>query len=78
VTGLPTPSSAEVERALKRAGFKPAPRRGKGSHRAYVRQVASERTRLVIVPVRKSIPRGTLASIIEMSGLTREEFLGLL
>ena len=75
---LPILSATEVERALARAGFEPAPKRGKGSHRAYVRRTPGEPTRLVVVPLRKSIPRGTLASIIEMSGLTREEFLGLL
>jgi predicted RNA binding protein YcfA (HicA-like mRNA interferase family) len=33
---------------------------------------------LVIVPKRKTIPRGTLAAILEQAQLSREEFLKLL
>ncbi len=35
---LPVLSSSEVERVLRRAGFEPAPKRGKGSHKAFVKQ----------------------------------------
>jgi predicted RNA binding protein YcfA (HicA-like mRNA interferase family) len=38
----------------------------------------SDRTRLVIIPDRKSLPRGTLRAILEQAGLSREEFLRLL
>ena len=37
-----------------------------------------ETTRLVIIPDRKSLPRGTLRAILEQAGLTREDFLALL
>ncbi len=37
-----------------------------------------DRKRLVIVPKRKEIPKGTLSSILEQAGLTREKFLELL
>ena len=33
------------------------------------------RTRLVIIPQRKTIPRGTLRAILEQAGLTRDEFI---
>lgn len=75
---LPILSSDEVIKALKKAGFDYAPKRGKGSHVALYRRDESSRKRLVIVPKRKELPRGTLAAIIEQSGLSREEFLNLL
>jgi len=33
--------------------------------------------RLVIVPERKNLPKGTLRSILEQAGLTKEEFINL-
>ncbi|MBI2899677.1 MAG: type II toxin-antitoxin system HicA family toxin [Planctomycetes bacterium] len=75
---LPSLSSRDIIRALRRAGFAEAPDRGKGSHRAFVRRIPGERMRLVIVPMGKDIPRGTLLSILEQAGLSRDEFLRLL
>lgn len=60
---LPVVSSKEIIRALQKAGFEYAPKRGKGSHIAFVRKY-KERTRLVIVPDRREIPKGTLISIL--------------
>ncbi len=74
---LPVVSSAEVERVLKKAGFRYAPKRGKGNHKAYYKEEHGKK-RLVIVPQRKDIPRGTLLSILQQAGLSREEFLQLL
>jgi len=74
---LPIVSSADVERVLKKAGFKYAPKRGKGSHKAFYKEEAGKK-HLVIVPERKSIPRGTLMAILEQAGLSREEFIELL
>jgi len=74
---LPVVSSEQVERVLKKAGFTPAPKRGKGSHMAYYKEEAGVKY-LVIVPKRKTIPRGTLAAILEQAQLSREEFLKLL
>jgi hypothetical protein len=34
--------------------------------------------RLVIIPERKVLPKGTLRAILEQAGLSREEFLSLL
>lgn len=72
---LPSLSSRAIIGALRKAGFNEAPDRGKGSHRAFVKYDASGRPRLVIVPYGKDIPRGTLLSILDQAGLTREEFL---
>ena len=77
MTKLPSISSKDVIKALHDAGFEDAPKRGKGSHRALVKR-GSDKTRLVIVPERKTLPRGTLKSIIEQAGLTSNEFNELL
>ena len=75
---LPAVSSDEVIRALRKAGFVSAPKRGKGSHTALYRIDESGRKRLVIIPQRKDLPRGTLSAILEQAGMTKEEFLQLL
>ena len=51
-----------------------APDRGKGSHRAFTKQEASGIIRLVIVPLAKDMPCGTLDSILEQAGISREIF----
>jgi len=78
MTRLPVVSSDDVISALRRRGFVYAPKRGKGSHVALYRADETGRTRLVIVPKRKNLPRGTLNGILEQAGLTREDFLKLL
>ncbi|MFW6158097.1 MAG: type II toxin-antitoxin system HicA family toxin [Planctomycetota bacterium] len=75
---LPSLSSSQIIRALKRAGFDDAPTRGKGSHRALYRTGEDGRVRLVIVPKGKDVPRGTVQSILNQAGLSRDEFLRLL
>ncbi|OYD13988.1 hypothetical protein CH333_09260 [candidate division WOR-3 bacterium JGI_Cruoil_03_44_89] len=74
---LPIVSSEDVVRVLKRVGFSYAPKRGKGSHLAFYKK-DQDRKRLVIIPKRKAIPKGTLLAILEQAGLTREQFLELL
>ena len=74
---LPIVSSKEIIRVLQKAGFEYAPKRGKGSHLAFVKK-DKDRTRLVIVPDKKEIPKGTLLSILEQAGLSKEEFVKLL
>lgn len=78
MTRLPSFSSKQIIRALRAAGFSEAPDRGKGSHRAFIKRDLSGRTRLVIVPQGKDIPRGTIMAILDQAGLTKEEFIGLL
>jgi predicted RNA binding protein YcfA (HicA-like mRNA interferase family) len=77
VKKLPALSSRELVKALRRAGFEDAPKRGKGSHIALTKRTPGI-TRLVIVPDRKVIPKGTLRAILEQAGISREEFLSLL
>jgi len=45
---LPILSSKDVIRALKHLGFKPVPKRGKGSHFAFVRKTTVPGTLLLI------------------------------
>jgi predicted RNA binding protein YcfA (HicA-like mRNA interferase family) len=77
MTKLPVISSKEVIKALRSAGFEDAPKRGKGSHLALVKQ-SMDRARLVIVPDRKTLPRGTLRAILDQAGLTKDQFIELL
>jgi predicted RNA binding protein YcfA (HicA-like mRNA interferase family) len=77
MTKLPAISSKEVIKALRSAGFEDAPKRGKGSHSALVKR-GMDKARLVIVPDRKTIPRGTLRAILDQAGLTKDEFINLL
>ncbi|MBI3601197.1 MAG: type II toxin-antitoxin system HicA family toxin [Nitrospinae bacterium] len=74
---LPVVSSKEVIRILRKIGFEYAPKRGKGSHLAFVKK-NRDKTRLVIVPKRSDIPKGTLLAILDQAGLTKDEFIDLL
>ena len=58
MTKLPILSSRQVIKALRAAGFEDAPKRGKGSHLAMVKS-DPEGVRLVIIPDRQSLPKGT-------------------
>jgi predicted RNA binding protein YcfA (HicA-like mRNA interferase family) len=77
VAKLPILSSKDIIRILKHLGFDPAPKRGKGSHSAFVKKT-EEKTYLVIVPHKDEIPRGTLLSIIDQMGLTKIEFMKIM
>ena len=78
MTKFPIVSSKEVIKALRKAGFEYAPKRGKGSHIAMMKTEGAFRPRLVVVPGRKSLPKGTLRSILDQAGLTKEEFIKLI
>jgi len=75
---LPSLSSERLIRDLRRTGFDDAPKRGKGSHHALVRRDPDGRIRLVIVPQRKELPRGTLHAILQQAGLSPQELRRLL
>jgi len=77
MTKLPILSSKDVIKVLISAGFEDAPKRGKGSHIALIKR-SIEGQRLVIIPERKSIPRGTLRTIVDQAGMSRDEFINLL
>lgn len=74
---LPVVSSKQIIRVLQKVGFQNAPKRGKGSHLAFIK-TDTDRTRLVIVPDRNEIPKGTLRAILEQAGLTKDEFIRML
>jgi predicted RNA binding protein YcfA (HicA-like mRNA interferase family) len=75
---LPALSSRRLMVALRRAVFEEAPRRGKGSHHAFMRREPDGRVRLVVVPERRELPRGTLHAILQQAGLTPEQLADLL
>ncbi|MBS3948530.1 MAG: type II toxin-antitoxin system HicA family toxin [Dethiobacter sp.] len=77
MTKIPILSSKDIVRVLLKNGFEFAPKRGKGSHIAFVKK-DDNKTRLVIVPDRKEIPKGTLLSILEQAGLSKDDLLRLL
>ena len=72
MTRLPVLKPRVVCRALERAGF--VLRKSKGGHRIYTKE-----TRRVTVPYHATdIKPGTLASIIQQTGMSLEDFLALL
>jgi predicted RNA binding protein YcfA (HicA-like mRNA interferase family) len=74
LTRLPSLSSKELISALRRAGAKDAPRKGKGSHKALVCIDEEDKVRLIIVPHPvKDVPKGTLRSILAQAGLSAED-----
>jgi len=52
MTKLPILSSNKIVKVLKKKGFAPAPKRGKGSHFAFVKK-AGGKSRLVIIPAKR-------------------------
>ncbi len=71
---LPVISGDDCIRALERAGFSVA--RQSGSH-ITLRRTNPAPTATVVVPKHRVLDRGTLRSIIRMSGLTVQEFIDL-
>jgi len=60
MTKVPILSARQVIGALRAAGFTDAPKRGKGSQLAMVKR-DPDRTRLVIIPDRKTLTKGNRA-----------------
>ena len=75
---LPSISSDKVIKALKKAGFGYAPKRGKGSHIALYKIDENNRKLLVIVPKQRELPKGTLMAILHQASLSKDEFTKLL
>lgn len=71
---LPVLSGSEVIKALTKAGFKVA--RRKGSHVILVKFIDGRKIG-VVVPDHKEIDKGTLLEIIRQARLKKEEFLEL-
>ena len=72
---LPLVSGRRVIKALPKAGFLVAGR--KGSH-VRLKKKVDDRVFVVIVPDHAELARGTLKSILRQANMTREEFLRLL
>ncbi|MCW3130697.1 MAG: type II toxin-antitoxin system HicA family toxin [Methanophagales archaeon] len=75
---LPVISSDDMVKALKKAGFVHAPKRGKGSHIAFYKIDEKGHKLLVIVPKRRELPKGTLLSILQQANLSKDDFIKLL
>jgi predicted RNA binding protein YcfA (HicA-like mRNA interferase family) len=74
---LPVISSKEIIKILCSIGFEDAPKRGKGSHVALIKKTI-DTTKLVIIPDRKTLPKGTIRAILEQAGVSRDEFINLM
>lgn len=74
MSNLPRVSGREVVKALARAGYEQD--RQRGSH-IILRQKEYPHRRIV-VPDHKEVAKGTLRSIIRLTGLTVDEFKALL
>lgn len=70
---LPSIGSRECVKALERAGFRAV--RQKGSHIVMHRYTPFAQA---VVPERKTLPKGTLRSILRQAGLSNDDFLKLL
>jgi predicted RNA binding protein YcfA (HicA-like mRNA interferase family) len=65
-------SSKDVEKFLKRKGFKFV--RQKGSHKQYVGYVEGIKRRVTVIANQKYFAPKTIKSMIEQSGLNKEEW----
>lgn len=72
MTKLPVVKPKQVIRALERAGF--TLRKSKGGHRTYLK----DSLRVTVPYHTTDIKPGTLASIIQQSGMSVDEFIALL
>lgn len=66
-------SSREVERILRRNGFKLE--RSRGSHRQYIGFVNGQKRRVTVIADQESFTVRTLSSMIRQSGLTEDEWI---
>ncbi len=69
---LPIVSSEKVLKVLVKHGFIKV--RQKGSH-ICLHKKESDKTLLVVVPLKKVLKKGTLLSIIKQSKIPKEEFI---
>jgi predicted RNA binding protein YcfA (HicA-like mRNA interferase family) len=72
MTQLPRISGADAVRAFSKVGWRA--RRQKGSHLIMVKEGQRD---LLVIPLHSELDRGTLRSLIRTSGLTVDEFCGL-
>jgi len=77
MTQLPLLSSNEIIAALKRAGFSPS-RKSSGTHQAFVKDIDNQKITVIVVLGKSEVPKGTLASIIRQTKMSKKEFLSYL
>lgn len=71
MTRLPSLTPVKLVAALKRAGFKVAPGRGRGSHAILAHPDGRE---VVVAMHAREMKRGALAAIVKQAGFTQAEF----
>ncbi|MBF0538244.1 MAG: type II toxin-antitoxin system HicA family toxin [Nitrospirae bacterium] len=72
---LPIISGKKLISILKKAGFTEV--RQRSSHVSLIR-LADEKTYKTVVPLHKTIARGTLFDILHQSGISKEELIRLM
>jgi predicted RNA binding protein YcfA (HicA-like mRNA interferase family) len=75
VAKLPSVSGERLIRALQRVGF--VVLRQKGSH-VSLEKITPEKTFKTVVPLHRTLAKGTLSDILKQCGLTVEQLLDLL
>lgn len=75
MTKLPTISGAGLIKVLQKTGFEKV--RQKGNHIS-LRKVTPGKTFKTIVPLHKTLAKGTLIDILKQSGLEREDLISYL
>ncbi|MBW2594440.1 MAG: type II toxin-antitoxin system HicA family toxin [Deltaproteobacteria bacterium] len=75
MTKLPTISGADLIKVLQKAGFEKV--RQKGSHIS-LRKVTPGKTFKTIVPLHKTLAKGTLSDILKQSGLEKKDLVNYL
>lgn len=71
MTKLPTISGADLIKVLQKAGFE---LRQKGSHIS-LRKITPGKTFKTIVPLHKTLAKGTLSDTLKQSGLEKEDLV---
>ncbi len=71
---LPLISSAQLIRVLERRGFE-AKKKGRGSHRCFVKHEDDTTLIVVVVLGKRELPRGLLRSILGQANISIQELL---
>jgi predicted RNA binding protein YcfA (HicA-like mRNA interferase family) len=72
VSRLPLCSSAEIVRALQRAGFQKA--HSSGSHQTMEKQLGGKTITTVVPLAKHEVARGTLRGILRLAAMSQAEF----
>lgn len=75
MTRLPTISGFQLVKALKKIGFRQI--RQKGSH-VSLEKVTEEKVYRTVVPLHRSLAKGTLSDILRQCGISKERLKEML